>query len=83
MQQVFKNATALEASGDGKLIFVGVPTGLGVLDSTTHEAIAEWTEEHAEITHICTRVIAPEAHVVLTVDDMGMYINMCGPLSFF
>ena len=52
-------------------MFVGVPTGLGVLDAATHEAVAEWTEEHAEITHISTRVIAPEAHVILTVDDMG------------
>ena len=68
---MFNNATALQESVDGKYIFIGLPNGLAVMDAVTQAEVHRWEEEHAEISTISAHAIAPNWHLIATVDDMG------------
>ncbi|XP_033749813.1 WD repeat-containing protein 93-like isoform X3 [Pecten maximus] len=65
-------ATSINCSSDGKIVFVGLPNGIAVLDSVTRHRICAWEEDKVEIIRLKTYPIAESMHLIVSLDDMGL-----------
>ncbi len=59
------------SSPDGKVIAMGLTSGLTVVDASTQQTIATWEHESMEITSIHAAKLADDMYLVSTITDMG------------
>ncbi|OWF46969.1 WD repeat-containing protein 93 [Mizuhopecten yessoensis] len=70
--EVLGGATSVTCSSDGKVVFVGLPNGIAVLDSVTQNRICAWEEDKVEIIRLKTYPIAENMYLIISLDDMGL-----------
>ncbi|XP_071965373.1 WD repeat-containing protein 93-like [Antedon mediterranea] len=77
--------TCLKESPDGRYIFVGLPTGLAVLDATQHIILANW-EQDVAISVLEISLIGVQMYLVTTIDELGilrMFFYAFGGIHLF